>query len=103
MDLEAIYALDRHQDSSRTRCLYVLQFYPDLEVAVFSKTPVPTTRLQSIISKETVALISIEATTSNVTELLIHAFGIPTASPVLSLDRICKIPEVHTHTHCERL
>jgi len=64
---------------------------------VFSKTLVPTTRLQCVISKETVTLISIEATNSNVIELLIHAFGIPTASPVLSLDRICKILEVHTH------
>jgi len=34
-----------------------------------------------------------------VTELLIHAFGIPTASPVSSLDRISKILEVHTYTH----
>jgi hypothetical protein len=99
--MEAIYTLDRHQDNSGTRCLHLLHFHPDLEVAVFSKTLVPTTRLQSVISKETVALRSIGVTTSNVIELMIHAFGIPTASPVLSLDRICKILEVHTH--CERL
>jgi len=99
MDLEAIYTLDKHRDSSGTRYLHLHYFYPDLEVAVFSKTLVPTTRLQSVISKESVVLISAEATTSNVIELLIHAFGIPTASPVLSLDRIHKILEVYTHTH----
>ena len=94
-DLEAIYSLDRHQDCRRTRCLHLLHFYPDLEVTVFSKTLVLTTRLQSVISKQTVTLTSIEA---SVTELLIHAFGIPTASPVLSMDRLCKRLEVHTHT-----
>jgi len=54
-------------------------------------------------SKESVALITVEAKTSNVIDLLIHAFGIPTASPVLSLDRICKILEEHTHTHTHTL
>ena len=65
-DIEAIYTLDRHQDSSGTRCLHLLHFYPDLQVAMFSKTLVPTTRLQSVTSKETVTIIPFEATTWNV-------------------------------------
>lgn len=87
-----------HQDCSGTSCLQLLHFYPDLEVAVFSKTLVPSTRLQSVISKGTVTLIFIEATTSNVIKLL-TCFWYSNCQPsFISGQTMQETGSTHTHT-----
>jgi hypothetical protein len=103
-DLEVNHTFDRHQDCSGTSCLHLPHFYPELEVAVFSKTLVPTTRLQSVISNETVTLIFIEATNSKCHQVTDTCFWYSICQPSFISGQTMQETgsthaRAHTHTH----
>lgn len=92
-DLETIYTLARHQDSSGTRCLpppsSLLPWPGSGSVLQNTDTYHQTTERHIQLNIHWSNNLKCDSVTET-------CFGIPTASPDLSPDRICKILEVHS-------